>query len=94
MKAQFQSHSGSATQAKTGEGNVLTFITAHERAQLLHKHNLAYLEYLEVPSWPKNATPEELAEFILNENTRYVIAACVQRKIKQIFGSAKNETIN
>ncbi len=86
MRAQFQSHSGSATQAKTGGGNVLSFITAHERARLLHKHNLAYLKYLGVPSYPKDATPEELAEFIDSEDTKYVIQVCLQRKLKQIFG--------
>ena len=94
MRAQFNNGMGGATQATAGEGNVLTFITAHERARLLHKHNLAYLEYLGVPSYPKAATPEELAEFIISEDTRYVISACMQRKIKQIFGSAKNVTIN
>ena len=71
--------------------NVLTFITAHERAQLLHRHNIAYLKYLEVPSWPEDATPEELAHFIKSEDTRHVIAACMQRKLKQIF-RGHNET--
>jgi len=112
MKAQFQSHSGSATASKAvthtepmqealnlimtkpctsyerAENNVLSFMTAHERAKMLAKRTVALLEYLGVPSYPKNATPLELASFVLKEDTRYVIEAAKQRKIKQIFGGS------